>query len=180
MIDKLLFRHRIISGCDLLRLLKGWLYSGKGNVRIGTGVVIGGKVEIEEGVTINDYVRIFGDPAVHIGKNVYINCFTMMQGEIIIEDDVMISQFTNIWGRSHKFYKRDQPIWVQHGDGGQGYKIGVIIIKRGAWIGPHVTIARGVTIGIGAVIGAGAVVTKDVPDYAVAFGIPARVSYYRD
>lgn len=41
------------------------------------------------------------------------------------------------------------------------------------------TILRGVTIGEGAVIGAGAVVTKDIPDYAVAFGIPARVAYYR-
>jgi len=172
----LIITKTIFSKC---RLVRGWLYSGGKNVRIGKGVVIGGKVEIKDGVTINDYARIFGSPVVHLGKNVYINSFTMISGDIIIEDDVLISQFTNIWGRSHRFYIKDKPIWVQHGEGGQGYKVGKILIKKDAWIGPHVTIMRGVTIGIGAVIGAGAVVTKDIPDYAIAFGVPARVKYYR-
>ena len=158
---------------------KGWLYSGYTNVNIGKGVVIGGSVRIKEGTTINDYARIFGVPRVVIGRNVYINCFTMMLGDIVIEDDALISQFVNMWGRSHKFINRNIPIWVQHGSGGQGYKVGKIVVKKGAWIGPHVTIMRGVTIGEGAVIGAGAVVTEDIPDYAVAFGIPATVAYYR-
>ena len=159
--------------------IRGVFYSGHKNVKIGRGVAINGKVEIKEGVTINDYARINGDPIVHLGKNVYINSFTMILGEVIIEDDVLISQFANIWGRSHKFYARDQPIWQQYGEGGQGYKVGKILIKKGAWIGPHTTIMRGLTIGTGAVIGAGAVVTRDIPDYAVAFGIPAQVRYYR-
>lgn len=159
--------------------IRGWLVSGHNNVRIGKGTVIR-DVNIDQGTTINDYCRLFGWPNISIGKNVYINCFTMMLGEIIIEDDVMISQYTNIWGRSHKFRCKNKPIWVQHGEGGQGYKVGKVIVKKGAWIGPHVTVLRGVTIGKGAVVGAGAVVTKDVPDYAVAFGIPARIVYYRD
>lgn len=160
--------------------MKGWIYTGKKNVRIGKGVVIDGNVEIAQGVIINDYVRIFGEPKINIGKDVYINCFSMMLGEIIIEDNVLISQFTNIWGRSHKYYAKDQAIWVRHRHGDdQGYKFGKIIIKRGSWIGPHVTIMRGVTIGVGAVIGAGAVVTKDIPDYAVVFGVPAKIIDYR-
>jgi acetyltransferase-like isoleucine patch superfamily enzyme len=176
----LLCIYRCISNPLRFRIqkIRGWLYSGHTNVKIGRRVVIS-SVEIEEGVTINDYARIFGDPKVTIGRNVYINCFTMMLGDIEIEDDVLISQFVNMWGQSHKFYDRNKPIWVQHGEGGQGYKKGKIVVEKGAWIGPHVTILRGVTIGEGAVIGAGAVVTKDIPDYAVAFGVPAKIKYYR-
>lgn len=180
-IQRILLRiYRCISSLlhSRIQKIRGWLYSGHTNVKIGCGVVIR-SVNINEGVTINDYARIFGDPKVTIGRNVFINCFTMMLGDIEIEDDVLISQFVNMWGRSHKFYDRNKPIWVQHGEGGQGYKKGKILVKRGAWIGPHVTILRGITIGEGAVIGAGAVVTKDIPDYAVAFGVPARIKYYR-
>jgi UDP-2-acetamido-3-amino-2,3-dideoxy-glucuronate N-acetyltransferase len=48
-------------------------------------------------------------------------------------------------------------------------------VKRGASIGTGATILPGLTIGEGAMIGAGAVVTKDVPDFAVVAGVPARV-----
>src|SRR6185437_14736655 len=48
-------------------------------------------------------------------------------------------------------------------------------VKRGASIGSHATIVAGVTIGEHALVGAGAVVTRDVPDYAVVAGVPARV-----
>lgn len=52
-------------------------------------------------------------------------------------------------------------------------------IGSDVWIGSNVTILQGVTVGHGAVIAAGAVVTKDVPPYAIAGGIPARVIRYR-
>ena len=52
-------------------------------------------------------------------------------------------------------------------------------IKNDVWIGNNVTILSGVTIGNGACIGAGAVVTKDVPDYAVVAGVPAKILKYR-
>lgn len=51
---------------------------------------------------------------------------------------------------------------------------GPIHIKEGAWIGSFAIVLGGVTIGKHAVIGAGAVVTKDVPDYQVWAGVPAR------
>ena len=50
-----------------------------------------------------------------------------------------------------------------------------IEIKDGAWLGANAVVVSGVTVGRNAVIGANAVVTSDVPDYAVAVGIPARV-----
>ena len=55
------------------------------------------------------------------------------------------------------------------------YTYGRVTIKKNAWIGMNVTICPGVTIGEYAVVGAGAVVTKDVPDYGVAVGTPAKV-----
>ena len=57
---------------------------------------------------------------------------------------------------------------------------GAIRISDGAWLGAGVIVLSGVTIGKGAVIGAGAVVTHDIPDRAVAVGVPARVVKMRD
>ena len=55
------------------------------------------------------------------------------------------------------------------------YTYGKVTIKKNAWIGMNATICPGVTIGKYAVVGAGSVVTKDVPDYGVAVGCPAKV-----
>jgi acetyltransferase-like isoleucine patch superfamily enzyme len=54
------------------------------------------------------------------------------------------------------------------------------LIKDFVWCGSNVTIAPGVTIGEGVVIGTGAVITKDIPDYAVVGGNPAKIIKYRD
>ncbi len=53
-----------------------------------------------------------------------------------------------------------------------------IHIKKNAWIGARANILPGVTIGENAIVGTGAVVTKDVPDYAVVGGVPAKVIKY--
>jgi virginiamycin A acetyltransferase len=58
-------------------------------------------------------------------------------------------------------------------------KNGKITIGNDVWIGTNVTILPNINIGNGAIIGAGAVVTKDVPDYAIVVGVPARVMRYR-
>ena len=52
---------------------------------------------------------------------------------------------------------------------------GIINIGNNVWIADNVTLLSGVSIGDGAVIGAGAVVTKDIPAYSVAAGVPAKV-----
>lgn len=54
-----------------------------------------------------------------------------------------------------------------------------VTIKNDVWIGANSVIMPGITIGNGAIIGAGAVVTKDVPDYAIVVGVPAKVIKYR-
>jgi len=55
-----------------------------------------------------------------------------------------------------------------------------VVIKDDVWLGGGVVVLKGVTIGMGAIVGAGSVVTKDVPDYAVAVGNPARVIRIRE
>ena len=55
-----------------------------------------------------------------------------------------------------------------------------VTIESDVWIGARVIILPGVTIGKGAILAAGAVVTKDVPDYAVVGGVPAKVLKYRN
>ncbi|KNH10616.1 hypothetical protein ACS79_21535 [Vibrio lentus] len=57
--------------------------------------------------------------------------------------------------------------------------MGDVHIEDDVWIGTKATVLRGVKIGRGAVIGAGAVVTKDIPPYAIAVGVPAKVIKYR-
>jgi len=54
-----------------------------------------------------------------------------------------------------------------------------VIIKNDVWIGANSVIMPGITIGNGAIIGAGAVVTKDIPDYAIVVGVPAKIIKYR-
>lgn len=62
---------------------------------------------------------------------------------------------------------------------GMPYSNGDVVIANDVWIGTGVTILSGVKIGNGAVITAGAIVTKDIPDYAIVGGVPAKVIRYR-
>ena len=55
------------------------------------------------------------------------------------------------------------------------WKVEPTIVRKRASIGSNVTIVSGVTIGVESLVGAGAVVTRDVPDYAIVAGVPARV-----
>ena len=100
-----------------------------------------------------------------IGKNVFINSnlLAMSRGGITIEDDVQIAGNVSLVSNNHDLYDR------------QILTCKPVLIKKGAWIGAGATILAGISIGKYAVVGAGAVVTKDVPDYAVVVGNPAKV-----
>lgn len=100
-----------------------------------------------------------------IGRNVFINSnfLAMASGGITIEDDVKIAAYASVISNNHDPY--DRPVLTCR----------PVLIKKGAWIGAHAIILPGVCVGRYAIIAAGAVVHKDVPDYAVAAGNPARV-----
>ena len=55
-----------------------------------------------------------------------------------------------------------------------------VVIEDEVWIGAHAIILPGTRVGRGAVIGAGSVVTRDIPPYAVAYGVPAKVRFVRN
>ncbi len=100
-----------------------------------------------------------------IGDNVFINsnCLAMARGGITIEDDVMLATNVQLLSNNHDEYNRNVLLCKP------------IHIKKGAWIGAGATILPGVTIGEYAIVGASAVVTKDVGDYEVAVGVPAKI-----
>ena len=92
----------------------------------------------------------------------------MASGRIVVEDYVLIAAHAKLISNDHDPYFR--PIITCR----------PIIIKEGAWIGAGAAIMKGVTVGKYAIVGANSVVTKDVPDYIVVVGFPAKVIKYLD
>jgi acetyltransferase-like isoleucine patch superfamily enzyme len=58
--------------------------------------------------------------------------------------------------------------------------LGGVVIEQNAWIGANVIVFDGITVGRDAIVGAGAVVTRDVPPFGIALGVPAKVVRMRD
>ncbi len=126
----------------------------------------GKNVNIEKGAVISSKLSI-GDNS---GIGVNCNC----GGELYIGNDVMMGPECVVISRNHKFEDTTTPIRLQ------GYeKEEPCYIGNDVWIGRRVMIMPGVRIGNGCVIAAGAVVTKDIPDFAIAGGVPAKVIKYR-
>lgn len=124
-----------------------------------------------EGIRIlTPFICDFGN-RVKFGKNVFINHSAILSasGGIEFEDGVSIAPGVRIATINHDFNERHTK-----------YTYGKVTIKKNAWLGINVTVCPGVTIGKYAVVAAGAVVTKDVPDYAVVGGCPAKVIKMQD
>jgi UDP-2-acetamido-3-amino-2,3-dideoxy-glucuronate N-acetyltransferase len=120
------------------------------NCRIGERCNIGQNVVISPDVTIGSNVKIQNNVSVYTG--------------CVLEDDVFCGPsmvFTNVINPRSHVIRRDE------------YK--TTLVRRGASIGANSTVVCGITIGRYAFIGAGSVVTRDVPDYALMYGNPARI-----
>jgi acetyltransferase-like isoleucine patch superfamily enzyme len=125
--------------------------------QIGAGTKIGSFVEIQKGASI--------------GARCKISSHSFICEGVEIEDGVFI-------GHGVMFINDPYPKAV--GEDGElqteaDWQLIRTRVKAGASIGSNATILCGITIGKNALVGAGAVVTKDVPDYAIVAGIPARV-----
>ncbi len=108
-----------------------------------------------------------------IGDHVALNYNVMINadrgGKIYIGNNVMIGPQTVLRASNHKFKNIDVPICEQ------GCAGGTIVVEDGVWIGANVVVLPNVKIGKGSVIGAGSVVNRDISEYCVAVGVPARV-----
>jgi len=136
-----------------------------------------GWIEIGKGSYIFPYsqLRTF-EGWIRIGDNCTVNRLSILYGNggLEIGSHVRISPNVTVLAQNHVF--GDPNILIhEQGMSGFGIKIGDDV-----WIGAGAIILDGVTIGKGSVIGAGAVVTKDIPPYSVAVGIPARVIKKRE
>lgn len=137
----------------------------------GTGpdsrMTIGSRSIISKGCVIaakNGPLEI-GDEA-DIGPHVIIASI----GGVVLEKNVLIAGNCYFGGARYNFDSLEKPIMYQG-----IYSRGPLVIGEGTWIGASAMVFDGVTIGKGCVVGAGAVVTKDIPDYSVVVGNPAKI-----
>jgi acetyltransferase-like isoleucine patch superfamily enzyme len=128
----------------------------------GDGVLIKKNAYFGSGVDIQ-----IGDRS-QIGHNARVDHDTIIGNDVIMGPDVVILS------SSHAFEDKNIPINMQGAVAKRPVNIG-----NDVWIGTRVIILPGVNIGNGAVIGAGSVVTKDIPSYAIAAGVPTIVLRYR-
>jgi UDP-2-acetamido-3-amino-2,3-dideoxy-glucuronate N-acetyltransferase len=118
--------------------------------RIGRRCNIGQNVFIAPGVVLGDNVKVQNNVSIYAG--------------VIIEDDVFLGPsmvFTNVVNPRSHVSRKDE------------YRS--TLVRKGASIGANATVICGATLGRYSFVGAGAVVTRDLPDYALAYGNPARV-----
>ncbi|MBQ3636086.1 MAG: acyltransferase [Bacteroidales bacterium] len=184
---KVKFRHRLFSlYTRIIRKLRSkflvWWYDFDGKrVTIAEGV----RIPNPQYVTIDDdtYVDVGAelcannsipglDPLIQIGKRCKVGplCRLGCDNKIILEDEVRLAPHVHITDRNHTFADPTKSITVQ-----PVVSPGPVIVKTQTWLGFGVQIMPGVTIGRHCVIAAGSIVTKDIPDYSVATGIPAKV-----
>ncbi|TQO38899.1 UDP-2-acetamido-3-amino-2,3-dideoxy-glucuronate N-acetyltransferase [Arenibacter algicola] len=140
----------IDDGCIIGEGVKIWHFS-----HIMPNCTIGNKCNIGQNVVVS--------PDVILGANVKVQNNVSIYSGVICEDDVFLGPsmvFTNIINPRSAVIRRDQYVKT--------------LVKKGASIGANATIVCGNPIGKYALIGAGAVVTKEVPDYALLVGNPAK------
>lgn len=141
------------------------------------------QLSIGEGTSIGAFsiIDLLSDPnapaascsSLTIGRRVAINEFNNIRvsgGSISIGDGTLISQRVSIIGTNHSL-GRDAAIRDQSWDLSRR----TTVIEEDVWLAAHVIVLPGVHIGRGTVVGAGSVVTRDLPKYSIAVGVPARV-----
>lgn len=144
---------------------KGFLNGNKGRV------VIGEDCELSQGVVLKAY-----GGHINLGKNTFLGEYVVIYGHggVDIGSNTLIAMHTCIVSANHTVPEQNTLIRSQ------GDIPLPVIIGNDVWIGAGVKILGGVTIGDGCVVAAGAVVTKSLPPYAIAMGVPAKITGYRN
>jgi len=140
----------------------------EGTIEIGNNSEVRHHAVLEVSGKYNGSIKIGNGSVVGVGN------WFQGSGEIIVEDNVIIGPYVAVVSTNHQYENLDIPISLQP------LTPGKIHIKEGVWIGAHCTIAQNVTIGKNAIIAANSFVNKDVPDWAVFGGTPARLLKMRN
>jgi UDP-2-acetamido-3-amino-2,3-dideoxy-glucuronate N-acetyltransferase len=138
--------------CQIGKGTKIWHFS-----HVMRDCVIGERCNIGQNVVVS--------PGVRLGNNCKIQNNVSLYTGVILEDDVFCGPsmvFTNVVNPRSEVVRKDEYTRT--------------LVRKGASIGANATIVCGTTLGTYAFVGAGAVVTRDVPDFALVVGIPARLS----
>jgi acetyltransferase-like isoleucine patch superfamily enzyme len=181
-----------------------WLLGAVGrNVVFGHGIVLRhpSKVRLGDDVVVDDLVVLdakgSSNRGIEIGRGVFLGRGTILSckdGDITLGDHVnlgfhcevfsgssvsvgdygLLAAYSYLVGGGHEFDRPDVPV-VEQARRSRGITLG-----RNVWLGTGAKVLDGVRIGSDVVVGAGAVVTDDLPDRAVATGVPARVIRTRD
>jgi acetyltransferase-like isoleucine patch superfamily enzyme len=143
------------------------------DVSIGTNVVFvhPETIELGDGVCLGAGAMVQGrhDGRCTIGKRCWIGPHAYLDArDLVMEDFVGWGPGAKILGSEHVGEPSD--VTVLETD----LLISPVRIRRGADVGTNAVVMPGVTVGLGAIVGAGAVVTRDVEDYAIVAGVPAR------
>ena len=113
-------------------------------------------------------------PGSTLGNYSELGTRCIIQSNVHIGDHVIMGPDVKIYSRNHRYDRLDIPIQKQDKEYFRTH------VGNDVWIGANVIVTAGCRIGNHAVVAAGAVVTKDVPDYAVVGGVPARILKYRN
>ncbi len=155
---------------NILPPSQGAINLGQRSLRTAVGHMIfckcGKGVLLEKGATLAS--------SIEIGDNSGIGQQCVLANKVIIGNNVMMAREVIIGLGEHHYSSIDKPMNEQ---GAKAYV--PVIIEDDVWIGARAIILSGVHVHKGSIIGAGAVVTKDVPEYAIVGGVPARIIKYR-
>jgi acetyltransferase-like isoleucine patch superfamily enzyme len=183
---------------------------GTGEIIIQSGCLIkdgvklsckdGAKIELADHVVLQKNAYIASASLVRLGPHSSLGAFSTISprepngvGKFICGNNCHIHEYNSLditssislgndvrTGLFDVFYTHDHITNGRESIWGQPFRQSEITIGDGAWIGTHVTVLMGLNIGDGAVVAAGAVVTKQVGDYAIVGGVPARIIKMRE
>lgn len=148
------------------------------NVVIDDNVVLDAKGEENNGLTIGSGVFVGrntilscknGDIVVDDNANIGFNCDVFSASRVRVGKNVLLAAYVYLVGGTHRFDRTDIPILFQ-----ERSSLG-IEVNDNTWVGAHAVIFDGVRVGKDCIIGAGAVVNKDIPDWKIAVGVPAKI-----
>ncbi len=152
------------------------------NVVIDDNCVMDAKGENNQGIKIENGVFVGrgtiltchnGDIILEDNVNIGFNCVISSLSRIVIKKNHLMAAFCYLVGGDHDSDRTDIPV-LHQGRSSKG-----ITIDENVWLGAGVAVLDGVTIGRDSIIGAGAVVNKDVQEYAIAAGLPAKFLWDR-